>query len=491
MALVVCSVALVLCVSYYRRSARELKRHHAILDGAVFARFSEALMGTACIRAYGREQQFLDIVHRALDDMDGAYFLTFASQRWLSVRLDNIGSLLTLATGVLVVTNRLSVSPSIAGLVLSYSLSVAGIIQITVKYLAEVDNSMCSTEHLYQYTSSLTQEAPLVCEPRVRPSWPEHGEIIYEAVQMRYRPELPLVVDNFSLQIRAGGRIGIVGRTGAGKSTVLSTLFRLTELVGGRIMIDGVDISRVGLHELRAQLAIIPQDPTLFRGTVRSNIDPFNKHTDLELWDALRQAHLLSPQASNNKETDDPDDPDSDDDQNEKTADNPNAHESPRVTLDAPVAEEGLNFSLGQRQLLALARALLRGVRIVLIDEGTSSVDPVTDARIQDTLARGLRGKTLIAIAHRLRTVLLYDRVCVMDGGRIVELGPPRELWERGGVFRNMCDAGGITTEAFGLSPGGGESGAAGSTSDEAVDQTLSRARKTSMIFHEAAVQDL
>ncbi|KAH6849677.1 multidrug resistance-associated protein [Chaetomium sp. MPI-CAGE-AT-0009] len=469
-ALVVCTLALVLCVSYYRRSARELKRHHAILDGAVFARFNEALMGTACIRAYGRERQFISVVHRALDDMDGAYFLTFASQRWLSVRLDNIGSLLTLATGVLVVTNRLSVSPSIAGLVLSYSLSVAGIIQITVKYLAELDNSMCSAERLYQYTSSLPQEAPLVCEPRVRPSWPERGEILYEAVQMRYRPELPLVIDNFSLHIHAGERIGIVGRTGAGKSTILSTLFRLTELAGGRILIDGVDISRVGLHELRAQLAIIPQDPTLFRGTIRSNMDPFHQHTDLELWDALRQAHLLSPRPSSNndmKETTDDSDPDSDDDdQNEKPAAAGNTNPSTsRVTLDSPVTEEGLNFSLGQRQLLALARALLRNTRVVLVDEGTSSVDPETDARVQDTLARGpgMRGKTLIAIAHRLRTVLGYDRVCVMERGRIVELGPPRVLWERGGLFRGMCDAGGITGEAFGLGEEGGKGGSAGS----------------------------
>jgi ATP-binding cassette subfamily C (CFTR/MRP) protein 1 len=461
----VCTVGLVLCVSYYRRSARELKRHHAILDGAVFARFSEALMGTACIRAYGREQQFVSVVHRTLDDMDSAYFLTFASQRWLSVRLDNIGALLTLATGVLVVTNRLSVSPSITGLILSYSLSVAGIIQITVKYLAEVDNSMCSTERLYQYTSSLAQEAALECEPRVRQSWPERGEIVYEAVQMRYRPELPLVVDDFSLHIHAGERIGVVGRTGAGKSTILSTLFRLTELAGGRILIDGVDIGRIGLHELRSQLAIIPQDPTLFKGTIRSNIDPFNKHTDLELWDALRQAQLVPRSGPlHDPDVKEFDDSDSRDDDNLDEKDSDSADHSPRITLDSAISEEGLNLSLGQRQLLALARALLRSTRIVLVDEGTSSVDPATDARIQDTLAHGLRGKTLIAIAHRLRTVLLYDRVCVMERGRIVELGNPTELWEReGGVFRGMCDASGISREDFkaggfgiGESTGGG-----------------------------------
>jgi ABC-type multidrug transport system fused ATPase/permease subunit len=406
-------------------------------------------VGAACIRAYGREQQFISVVHRALDDMDSAYFLTFASQRWLSVRLDNIGSLLTFATGVLVVTNRLSVSPSIAGLILSYSLSVAGIIQITVKYLAELDNSMCSTERLYQYTSSLAQEAALECEPRVRQSWPERGEIVYEGVQMRYRPELPLVVDNFSLHIRAGERIGIVGRTGAGKSTILSTLFRLTELSGGRILIDGVDISRIGLHELRSQLAIIPQDPTLFKGTIRSNIDPFNKHTDLELWDALRQAHLL-PSAHDDATKKELDDSESEDDDNINEKSPASADRSPRITLDGAVSEEGLNLSLGQRQLLALARALLRSTRIVLVDEGTSSVDPATDAHIQDTLTYNLQGKTLVAIAHRLRTVLRYNRVCVMERGRIVELGNPRELWEReGGVFRGMCDASGISVEDF------------------------------------------
>lgn len=436
MALAVCTFALWLSVSYYRSSARELKRHHAILDGAVFSRFSEALVGASCIRAYGREHQFIDILHKSIDDMDGAYFLTFANQRWLSVRLDNIGNTLTFTTGILVVTNQFSVSASIAGLILSYSLSAVAIIQITVKYLAEVDNSMSSTERLHQYTTSVAQEAPLECAP-VRATWPEHGAIKYEAVQMRYRPGLPLVIDNFSLQINGGERIGIVGRTGAGKSTILSTLFRLTELSGGCITVDGVDISQIGLHQLRSRLAIIPQDPTLFRGTIRSNLDPFNKHTDLHLWDALRQAHLNPVRTLAEIEKD-----------GGSISDGASGSSS-SVTLDEVVDEEGLNFSLGQRQLIALARALLRDSRIVLVDEGTSSVDPKTDARIQDTLARGLKGKTLIAIAHRLRTVLQYDRVCVMDMGKIAELGRPLELWERDGIFRGMCDSTGITRGDF------------------------------------------
>ncbi|KAG7121601.1 Multidrug resistance-associated protein 1 like [Verticillium longisporum] len=426
-ALAVVSVVLVLAVSYYRSSARELKRYHAILDGAVFAKFNEALVGASTIRAYGREEHYVRDIHRAIDDMDGAYFLTFANQRWF-----------------------------ITGLILSYSLSLVGIIQITVRYFADVDNSMSSTERLHQYTSSLAREASLEEDAafRLRSSWPESGEIVFESVQMRYRPELPLVLDNFSLTIRGGERIGIVGRTGAGKSTILSTLFRLTELSGGRIMIDGVDIAQVGLHSLRSRLAIIPQDPTLFRGTIRSNLDPFGRHSDLEMWNALRQAHLLpgeDPSEATGLAIDATSDATDHSLRDIQTAtQSPENNMETRITLDAIVEEEGLNYSLGQRQLLALARAHLRNARITLIDEGTSSVDSATDVLVQKTIAQELSGgKTLIAIAHRLRTVLLYDRVCVMDQGRIVELGPPLELWEQAGVFRGMCDRSGITQEDF------------------------------------------
>ncbi|KAM0328578.1 hypothetical protein ACHAQA_004986 [Verticillium albo-atrum] len=319
---------------------------------------------------------------------------------------------------------------------------------------------MSSTERLHQYTSSLAHEASLEDDDAspTRSSWPERGEIQFESVQMRYRPELPLVLDDFSLTIRGGERIGIVGRTGAGKSSILSTLFRLTELTGGRILIDGIDISKMGLHSLRSRLAIIPQDPTLFRGTIRSNLDPFEKHSDLEMWNALRQAHLVSEENHSatravaigvtGEEANDA---------NSNTENRPEGilsqetmEKQQRITLDSVVEEEGLNFSLGQRQLLALARAHLRNARITLIDEGTSSVDSATDVLVQQTIARELsNGKTLIAIAHRLRTVLLYDRVCVMDQGRIAELGPPLELWEEGGVFRGMCERSGITREDF------------------------------------------
>ena len=361
---------LIFCFSaaYYRSSAREVKRHEAVLRSTVFARFGEAVMGTATIRAYGLQDQFARSVRESVDDMNSAYYLTFANQRWLSVRLDVVGILLVFTTGVLVVTSRFSVDPSIAGLVLSYILTIVQMIQFTVRQLAEVENNMNSTERIHHYGTELEEEAPLHMG-EVRPTWPEHGEIVFDNVQMRYREGLPLVLKGLDMHVRAGERIGVVGRTGAGKSSIMSALFRLQELSGGSIVIDGVDIGKIGLHDLRSKLAIIPQDPTLFKGTIRSNLDPFHEHSDLELWSSLRQANLVS---------------------NESTMEDT----SGRIHLDSQVDEEGLNFSLGmhtsphyyysyvfsnaligQRQLLALARALVRGSQIIVCDEATSSVD--------------------------------------------------------------------------------------------------------------------
>ncbi|KAF1914976.1 P-loop containing nucleoside triphosphate hydrolase protein [Ampelomyces quisqualis] len=414
---------LIFCFSaaYYRSSAREVKRHEAVLRSTVFARFGEAVMGTATIRAYGLQEQFSRSVRESVDDMNSAYYLTFANQRWLSVRLDVVGILLVFTTGVLVVTSRFSVDPSIAGLVLSYILTIVQMIQFTVRQLAEVENNMNSTERIHHYGTELEEEAPLHMG-QVRPTWPEHGEIVFDNVQMRYREGLPLVLKGLDMHVRAGERIGVVGRTGAGKSSIMSALFRLQELSGGSIMIDGVDIGQVGLHDLRSKLAIIPQDPTLFKGTIRSNLDPFHEHSDLELWSSLRQANLVS---------------------NEATMDD----SSGRIHLDSQVDEEGLNFSLGQRQLLALARALVRGSQIIVCDEATSSVDFETDALVQQSMRLGFQGKTMLCIAHRLKTVLQFDKICVMDQGQIAELDTPIHLYDAGGIFRSMCERSGIRRE--------------------------------------------
>ncbi|KAK3326328.1 P-loop containing nucleoside triphosphate hydrolase protein [Apodospora peruviana] len=434
--------------SYYRASAREVKRFESVLRSTVFAKFGEGLSGVACIRAYGLKDRFITDLRKAVDEMDSAYFLTYSNQRWLSVRLDMIGNCLVFTVGILVVTSRFSVAPSIGGLVLSYILGIVQMIQFTVRQLAEVENGMNAVERLRYYGAHLEEEAPLKTI-EVRESWPEKGEIVFDDVQMCYREGLPLVLQGLSMHIRGGERIGIVGRTGAGKSSIMSTLFRLVELSGGRITIDGLDISTIGLQDLRSRLAIIPQDPTLFRGTVRSNLDPFGEHTDLELWSALRQADLVQDEVSVPAHSDN----DGGEISSSGTALPPSSPTSAqqqqgRIHLDSVVEEDGLNFSLGQRQLMALARALVRGSQIIVCDEATSSVDMETDDKIQATIANGFRGKTLLCIAHRLRTIIGYDRICVMDKGRIAEMDSPIELWKmEGGIFRGMCDRSGIRGE--------------------------------------------
>lgn len=390
----------------------------------------------ATIRAYGLKDRFIDDLRKSIDEMNSAYYLTFSNQRWLSVRLDAVGNSLVFTTGILVVTSRFNVSPSIGGLVLSYILGTVQLIQFTVRQLAEVENGMNAVERLRYYGTQLEEEAPLHTI-EVRPTWPEKGEIVFDNVEMRYRDGLPLVLKGLDMHVRGGERIGIVGRTGAGKSSIMSTLFRLVEISAGHITIDGVDISTVGLNDLRKRLAIIPQDPTLFRGTVRSNLDPFNEHADLALWSALRQADLVA------------------EGQGEHGAGSParpgtanTANDPGRIHLDTIVEEDGLNFSLGQRQLMALARALVRGSQIIVCDEATSSVDMDTDDKIQATIASGFRGRTLLCIAHRLRTIIGYDRICVMDQGAIAELDTPLELWKKeGGIFRGMCERSGIRPE--------------------------------------------
>jgi ABC-type multidrug transport system fused ATPase/permease subunit len=257
--------------------------------------------------------------------------LTFANQCWLSVRLDLIGNLTVLTVGILIVTSRLSVNPSISGLVLSSILSVAQYFQYTVRHFADMENNMNSTERLHHYATKIEQEASFH-NGNVPSTWPERGEIVFDGVQMRYRTDLPLILHGLTMRIEPGERVGIVGRTGAGKSSIASTLFRIVELSGGTITFDGVDIATIGLHDLRSRLAIITQEPILFQGTIRSNLDPFDQHADAELWSALRQVGVI------------------DQDQDQTQGDGFKGH---RIHLDAPVEEGGANFSLGRRQLIA------------------------------------------------------------------------------------------------------------------------------------------
>ncbi|KAF2157253.1 ABC multidrug transporter [Myriangium duriaei CBS 260.36] len=427
-ALVPLGLAFVATASYYRASAREIKRHEAVLRSTVFARFGEAITGTTTIRAYGVQSHFLASISASLDSMDGAYFLTFAGQRWLSTRLDTVGALLIFVVGILIVTSRFSVNPSIGGVVLAYMLGIVQLIQETVHVFTDVENEMISTERLYQYGHSLEQEesTPASGGDIVGSTWPEKGELRFMNVQMRYRPGLPLVLTGLTVHIRPGERVGIVGRTGAGKSSIISAIFRLVELCHGCISIDDVDISTVPLHDLRSRLSIIPQDPTLFQGTIRSNLDPFDEYEDLRLWEALRQAGFAT-EASLQPAIE--------------------AGGGGRIQLDMPVEDEGLNFSLGQRQLIALARVLAKGSQIIMFDEATSSVDFETDKKVQETIHHAFQGKTLLCIAHRLKTIIGYDRTLVMEGGQVAEYDSPLNLFDNGGIFRGMCDRSGITRD--------------------------------------------
>ena len=399
---------------YYRASARELKRHEAVLRSAVFTRFSEALSGSSTLKAYGVVGEFSHQLRDAIDNMDSAYYLTFANQRWLGVRLDVIGVIFIFITGMLVVTNKFSVSPSISGLILSYLVSITQLLQFSVRQTADVENNMNATERVYYYAHEIPQEADAETQAHILPEdWPTKGEIVFQGLQLRYRPGLPLVLHDLTLHVQPGEKLGIVGRTGAGKSSIMAALFRIVELAGGYITIDGVDISTIGLRDLRSCMSFIPQDATLIRGTVRSNLDPFNRYLDAELWEALLKTGVVQHEQEVSEK---------------------------RITLETHVESEGANFSLGQRQLIALARALVRNAQIVVADEATSSIDFESDAQIQRTILQGFRGKTLLCIAHRLKTIIAYDRICVVNDGRVAELDTPLALYDTGGRFKQMCD---------------------------------------------------
>ncbi|KAI1408895.1 P-loop containing nucleoside triphosphate hydrolase protein [Hypoxylon sp. FL1857] len=345
-----------------------------------------------------------DRIYQLVTRIGWTYFV--GAQRWLAVWLDLISVSVVLITGLLVIFAGGIVNPSISGVVLSSVLGLRIQIQLIVQHLGEFEECMTSTERLHECCTQLPEEPSqqvTVSAPDVPEAWPTRGGIEITNVNMLYRPGLPMVLKDFSMDVRGGEKIGIVGRTGAGKSSLATALFRLVELSWGNITIDCLDIKRIPLPILRSRISIISQDPTFFRGTIRSNLDPFGKHTDAEIWDVL---HQVGVNGSSTTTT------------------------SRRLHLDADVEEGSANSSQGQRQLLSIARAILRNTRIVICDEATSSLDPETEAKIQDVMLKAFTNKTVLTIAHRLKTVLKYDRICVLDEGYIAELDTPIGLWE-------------------------------------------------------------
>ncbi|CAE6433942.1 unnamed protein product [Rhizoctonia solani] len=418
---------------YYRASAREVKRIDAVLRSSLYAHFGEAIGGISTIHAYQVSSQFKRENERRMDLENRAYWITTVNQRWLSLRLDFLGSLLLLAVSLLCVGARFTISPAQTGVVVSYMLTIQASFGWAVRQSAEVENNMNGVERIVYYAREVEQEASHDSNPGEPDSaWPPTGQIKVRDAVVRYRPGLPPVLNGLSLSIQGGEHVGIVGRTGAGKSTVTQALFRMMELSSGTIVIDNVDISKIGLRKLRSALTIIPQDPLLFSGTLRYNLDPFSMYDDARLWDALKRAHLVEPSKS--------------DVSIEKTSEK-DLH-SGRFTLDMQIQDEGSNLSVGERSLVSLARALVRDTRIVLMDEATASVDYKTDRNIQLTIQEEFKNKTLLCIAHRLQTIIGYDKICVIDGGRVAEFDSPARLFEnKDSIFYGMCKSSGITYE--------------------------------------------
>jgi ATP-binding cassette subfamily C (CFTR/MRP) protein 1 len=396
--------------AFYRRTSRELKRLDSISRSPLYAHFSETLTGLSTIRAFGVTDQFSRTNIEKLDENGRAYYLMQMVTRWNALRLGIVSSLLVLCASMFCVGVNSALPAGIVGLVLTYAVSVSQSLNMAVRTSADTEVQFNSVERLLYYANSLEAEAPL--QGTVPNGWIWRGGIEVKDIQLRYRPGLPLVLKGLSLSIRGGQRVAIVGRTGSGKSSLLQAMFRLVELEEGSIEIDGVDAKRVGLFDLRDRLSIVTQDAALYSGTVRSNLDPFGNYDDLSLWRALDSCGDLAKFLKNDQ------------------------------GLDYPVAENGENFSVGQRQLLCLARALLRGAKIVCLDEASASVDLATDAFIQRTLREdpAFKDKTIVTIAHRLETVMDYDLICVLVDGQVGELGSPQELMQKGGLFASMVN---------------------------------------------------
>ncbi|WVQ72250.1 hypothetical protein IAR50_001799 [Cryptococcus sp. DSM 104548] len=410
---------------YYRTSSREVKRLDSMLRSLLYSHFSESLSGIATIRAYSETPRFIKDNTYYVDLENRAYLLTATNQRWLSVRLDFMGALLVFAVAIMCAKGGGGITASEIALCLTYLTSVTQVLGMVTRQSAEVENNMNAVERVLWYSNAdeLPQEAPhRISSTEPSKSWPEQGTVEFKDVVMSYRPGLPPVLKGLSISIAAGEKVGIIGRTGAGKTSITMALFRLVELTSGSISIDSTPISSIGLSTLRSRIAIIPQDPVLFSGTVRSNLDPFKEKEDVVLWDALKRAKLVGEAGREKDEQ--------------------------HFGLDSIIEEEGSNLSVGERSLLSLARALVKDSKIVVLDEATAAVDLETDAKIQSTIHREFSDKTLLCIAHRLRTIISWNRILVMNAGEAEEFDTPLSLYDREyGHFRALCDKSNISRE--------------------------------------------
>ncbi|KAK7729787.1 hypothetical protein SLS53_009203 [Cytospora paraplurivora] len=444
---------------YYRPSARELRRLNNLLRSRIYEHFGESLSGLATLKAFGAVPRFVQDNARRIDTENTAYWLSIACQRWLNLRLDLCGAVLVLVTGLLVVGLRRTISVSAAGVVLSYVVTAQSVFGNMIRQSAEIENNMNSVERMLHYAYNIEQEPPYeevegIDRDLEAKEWPRAGRVEFRDLTLSHRPGLPPALRNVTLDIKPGEKVGIVGRTGAGKSTLISALLRNTEPTSGKIVIDGVDIHTIGLSLLRSRLSVISQDAVLLAGTIRYNLDPFQQYDDGWLQKCLSRVKLADPErpAGAQKTINTSEisfaEPDSGiEPELEKQETAYSARGTGGLGLDFEVKENGANISQGQRSLISIARALVRRSKIVIMDEATASIDGRADGQLQEMLSEVLGDATVLTVAHRLDTIVATcDRVAVMESGQLAEFDGISELFaQKESIFRSLCDASKIT----------------------------------------------
>jgi ABC-type multidrug transport system fused ATPase/permease subunit len=381
----------------YTPVCHQVRRLYSTTSSPIFLLLNEALSGVSTVRAYGAERRFAEEFERRIDMNIGCYNVILAANRWLAVGLQFCGTVFVSSVALIAVIKRDSVNPALIGLALSYTANIKQILEMCVRESADIGNNVSAVERIAQY-SDFPRES-VWKGARDLTNWPQKGRIDFEDYSTTYRRGLKNVLENISFTIYPREKIGVVGRTGAGKSSLSMALFRILESTEGCIKIDDIDISSIGLHDLRSKITVMPQEPVLFTGTIRSNIDPFNEKSDQELWEVLEQSNLR------------------------------NFIKDLKQGLQTHVFEGGDNFSVGQKQMICLSRALLRKSKILVLDEATAAVDMETDSMIQQTIRSSLFiDSTVITIAHRIHTIMKSDRILVLDKGKVAEFDKPNTL---------------------------------------------------------------
>ena len=392
----------------FRRANTDIQRIEAVTRSPIYTDFQSVLLGSPSIRAFGHQQRFIAGIESKLDVNNNCLMVFQWASAWLLMRSDCLGGIIQFFTAVISNIFISIISPGLLGVALSSSTSISNFMKQMVRMLAQTEAQMNSVERAKEYIDTVKSEPPMITDMRPPQGWPTEGKIEFKDAKLRYR-DGPLVMKGVNLTVEPHEKVGIVGRTGAGKSTMMIALFRITDLCEGSIAIDGIDLATLGLEDVRRALCIIPQDPVLFSASVRFNLDPFNEASDEDIWSVLEQVELKDV-----------------------------IQNLPRG-LDDDVQEGGTNFSVGERQLICMARALLRHPKILIMDEATASLDNATDTFLQQMIRKQFSSCTSLTIAHRLNTIMDAHRVCVMDKGVVAEYDSPANLLHKeNGIFRGM-----------------------------------------------------